>query len=134
MAARGTTPKAKKMAREAERDYSHRLLIDKLGVKPGQTVAVLGVEGAEFLKDLAERVPDYARGELIPAADQVFFSVESRADLAKLKPIVRSMRRHCAIWIVYPKGQTHIREGDVIASGKAAGLVDNKVCKFSETH
>jgi hypothetical protein len=35
--------------------------------------------------------------------------------------------------VVYPRGQKHIREADVIAAGKDAGLVDNKVCRFSET-
>ena len=39
-----------------------------------------------------------------------------------------------AIWIVYPKGQRHIREADVMRAGKAAGFTDNKICRFSETH
>jgi hypothetical protein len=32
------------------------------------------------------------------------------------------------------KGQKHIREVDVIAAGRSAGLTDNKFCRFSETH
>ncbi|HLW43127.1 MAG TPA: hypothetical protein VKS00_01495, partial [Candidatus Acidoferrales bacterium] len=51
--------------RPPERDYSHRLLIDKLGVKAGQRIAVLGVESAEFLTDLIARVPDYSRGKRV---------------------------------------------------------------------
>ena len=123
-----------KKTRAPERDYSHRPLIDKLGVKPGQRIAVLGVESAEFLADLGALVPDYSRGERIKDADITFLSAESRADLAKLKSLARSIQKNGAIWIVYPKGQTHIRETDVIAAGKSAGLTDNKVCKFSETH
>lgn len=117
-----------------ERDYSHRLLIDKLDVKPGQRIAVLGVESAEFLTGLASRVPDYVRGERIPNADLIFFSAEAKADLAHLKPLAREIAKNGAIWVVYPKGQQHIREVDVILSGKSAGLVDNKVCRFSDTH
>lgn len=120
--------------RPAERDYSHRLLIDKLGVKPGQRVAVLGVESAEFLTDLAARVPEYSRGKRIANADLVFFSAESRADLKRLKSLCRSIQKTGAIWVVYPKGQQHIREVDVINAGKGAGLTDNKVCSFSQTH
>ena len=120
--------------REPERDYSHRLLIDKLGVKPGQKVAVLGVESAEFLADLATRVPGYSRGERLPGADLVFFSAESKDDLSRLKSLGKSIGRNGAVWVVYPKGQTHIREVDVIAAGKSAGLTDNKVCSFSATH
>jgi hypothetical protein len=123
-----------KQPRAPERDYSHRLLIDKLGVKPGQRIAVLGVESLEFLSDLASCVPDYARGEKIASADLIFFSAESKSDLAKLKSLAKTTAKNGAIWIVYPKGQKHIREIDVIAAGKNTGLVDNKVCKFSETH
>ena len=119
---------------QPERDYSHRLLIDKLGVKPGQRVAVLGVESAEFLTDLAARVPGYSRGERITNADLIFFSAESLADLKQLKSLSRSIQKAGGIWVVYPKGQQHIREVDVIHAGKAAGLTDNKVCSFSPTH
>lgn len=129
----GAGGKSKKR-REPERDYSHRLLIDKLGVKSGQRVAVLGVENAEFLKDLASRVPEYSRGEPTSGADLVFFSAEAIADLARLKGLSRTIQKNGAIWVVYPKGQTHIREVDVITAGKDAGLVDNKVCSFSSTH
>jgi hypothetical protein len=45
-----------------------------------------------------------------------------------------SIKPNGAIWVVYPKGQKHIREIDVMAAGKSAGLTDNKVCRFSETH
>lgn len=127
------TNKSKK-PREPERDYSHRLLIDKLGVKPGQRVAVLGVESAEFLKDLASRVPEYSRGERISDADLTFYSAEAKSDLLQLKSLAREIQKTGAIWVVYPKGQTHIREVEVIAAGKAAGLVGNKVCSFSVTH
>jgi hypothetical protein len=120
--------------RPPERDYSHRTLIDKLGVKPGQRVAVLGVEGAEFLKDLAACVPDYSRGERIAGADLIFFSAEALSDLPHLKSLSRSLSKSGAIWVVYPKGQKHIREIDVISAGKSAGLTDNKVVRFSETH
>jgi len=120
--------------RPPERDYSHRLLIDKLGVKPQQRVVVLGVEDAEFLKDLTDRVPKYSAGRPVKDADLIFFSAEALADLSHLKSLSRSMQKNGAIWVVYPKGQKHIREIDVINAGKAAGLVDNKVCSFSATH
>ena len=121
-------------ARAPERDYSHRLLTDKLGVKPGQRIAVLGVESAEFLTELAARVPEYSRGKRVAGADLIFFSAEAVADLANLNSLARSMQKNGAIWVVYPKGQKHIREIDVITVGKSAGLTDNKVCSFSTTH
>jgi len=131
--AKAAKPKAK--PRPPERDYSHRALLDKLGVKPEHKIAVLGVEDSRFLKDLAARVHDFA-GENLPAgtADILFLAAEDTKALARLKSLAASLAKTGAIWVVYPKGQKHIREVDVIAAGKSAGLTDNKVCKFSETH
>ena len=126
--------KSSAKARAPERDYSHRLLIDKLGVKQGQKIAVLGVESAEFLTQLAGRVPEYSRGKCLNGADLIFFSAEAVADLAQLRSLGRAIQKNGAIWVVYPKGQKHIREIDVITAGKAGGLTDNKVCSFSATH
>ena len=120
--------------RPPERDYSHRALIDKLGVKVGQRIAVLGVEDAEFLRDLASRVPEYSRGSRIGNADLIFFSAEAQGDLSQLQSLSRSICKSGGIWVLYPRGQKHIREVDVISAGKSAGLTDNKVCRFSETH
>jgi hypothetical protein len=36
--------------------------------------------------------------------------------------------------VIRPKGVTQITEADVLTAGKAAGLVDTKVARFSDTH
>lgn len=125
--------KAAKKPRPPERDYSHRLLLDKLGVKPEHRVVVLGVKDASFLKDLAARVPNLTRDDP-HEADLVFLTADDMEPLARMKALGNAIRRNGAVWVVYPKGQRHIREVDVINAGKSAGLTDNKVCKFSETH
>jgi hypothetical protein len=127
-------PKNPSKPRAQERDYSQRTLAEKLGIKPGQRVAVLGVEDAEFQRDLEAIVSDYSRGDRVSDADLIFFSAEAKEDLLQLKSLSRSIRKSGGIWVVYPKGQTHIREIDVIDAGKSAGLTDNKVVRFSATH
>jgi Protein of unknown function (DUF3052) len=127
-------PKNPSKPRAPERDYSHRTLAEKLGIKPGQRMAVLGVEDAEFQRDLEAIVSDYARGDRVSDADLIFFSAEAKQDLSKLKSLSRAICKSGGIWVVYPKGQTHIREIDVINAGKSAGLTDNKVVRFSATH
>jgi len=123
--------------RPPERDYSHRSLLDKLGVKPGHRVAVLGVEDAEFLRDLAARVSGFAK-DLVSgspgAFDLIFLAAESKPDLLRVKSLAGKIQKAGAVWVVYPKGQSHIREADVFAAGKGAGMTDNKVARFSETH
>jgi hypothetical protein len=109
-------------------------LLDKLGVRPGQRIRVLGVEDAVFLKDLAERIPDFVCDKPANSADIIFLAAEEIKGLARLKSLAGTIVKNGAIWVVYPKGQKHIREVDVIAAGKAAALTDNKVCRFSETH
>jgi len=119
--AKTARPKAK--PRPPERDYSHRALLDKLGV-----------EDVQFLKDLAARVSDFARENATTGTDIIFAAAENTKALARLKSFAAAIAKNGAIWVVYPKGQKHIREVDVIAAGKSAGLTDNNVCKFSETH
>jgi hypothetical protein len=126
--------RASKKPRAPERDYSHRSLLDKLGVRPDQAIAVLGIEDPSFLRELTERVAAFAQGSLSAKSDLIFLSVENVKDLARLKRLIPAIHKSGAIWIVYPKGQSHIREADVMAAGKSAGLTDNKVCRFSETH
>jgi hypothetical protein len=120
--------------REPERDYSHRSLFDKLGIKPGQRIGVLGVEDAVFLEDLADRVPDFALTRRPMGADMILLGADNLKALESVKSLASAIQKNGAIWIVYPKGQSHIREADVMAAGKSAGLTDNKVCRFSETH
>ncbi len=120
--------------REPERDYSHRSLLDKLGVRAGQRIAVLGIEDALFLYDLADRVPEFVREKPPIGADMILLGAENRKALTRVTSLAATIQKAGAIWIVYPKGQLHIREADVRAVGKSAGLTDNKVCRFSETH
>jgi hypothetical protein len=117
-----------------ERDYSHRSLLDKLGVKAEQRVALLGIEDVSFLSELGRRAPGYSRGEPQESMDLIFVAAERLADLRPLKLLAKAIHKKGAVWVVYPKGRRDIRGVDVIAAGKSAGLVDNKVCRFSETH
>lgn len=126
--------KTSRKPRPPERDYSHRALLDKLGVKPDQTIAVVDVSDQKFLEDLASRVPGFLRDEAVREADLIFLGAEDVTTLSRLKSLSRVIRKNGAIWVVYPKGQTHIREIDVMAAGEAAGLTDNKVARFSDTH
>jgi Protein of unknown function (DUF3052) len=113
---------------------SDRPLLDKLGVKPGARVAVLGVPDPDFEPLLRTRTGDVALGPPGPDTDLVFVHVEHRDDLdAALEPLEASLKRNGAIWVIRPKGTPDIKETDVIEAGKRAGLVDNKIASFSET-
>ena len=110
--------------------------LDKLGVKAGITVAVIGVPDDGFLAEATERAGRVSRKA--PAAtgpvDLIFYGVEHRDALERIAGLVPLIQPDGAIWIVRPKGRKEITEAETMASGKRAGLVDVKVVSFSETH
>jgi len=116
--------------RWADRIKNPKTVIDKLGVKPGQRVALRGMDADGFAGDLAARGAELVEGD----ADHLFVAVETQDDLAALGDIVPLIARNGAVWTVRRKGRKDLTEADVMAAGKAAGLVDVKVVRFSETH
>jgi hypothetical protein len=109
-------------------------LMDKLGVKLGTVVSVLGVRDASFQQQLDERTPEVADARPRKDSDLIFLAAEARAGLKRVRNLTRWLKKTGAIWVVYPKGQPHITQADVMAAAKAAGLVDVKVVSFSATH
>jgi len=107
-------------------------LLDKLGVKPGLAVATSGEFAADFLEEVRAR--NGAPGDSRAKADLLFFAAERAGDLAKIRKLAAGLKPAGGLWVVYPKGVKTIREVDVIEAGRAAGLKDVKVARFSETH
>jgi hypothetical protein len=122
-----------KAERWAERIRNPKSLLDKLGVKPQSSVAVVDLEDGEFRTILEERVGGYATAPQ-PESDLIFLGAESTGDLGRIEPLVQYLRPNGHIWVVAPKGRQDIREADVLEAGRAAGLKDTKVARFSGTH
>src|SRR6266699_4174211 len=108
--------------------------IEKLGLKPGARVSLLGEFETEFLREVAVLTKSVSREKVAPNSEWVFFAADSKADFAALPKIAKTLQGAAALWIVYPKGQTHITENDVLAAGRKTGLKDVKVVGFSLTH
>jgi hypothetical protein len=64
----------------------------------------------------------------------IFVAANERGDLRRLATLQNFLKRDGAIWVIRPKGSPTISENDVRTAGKAVGLVDVKVVRFSETH
>ena len=109
--------------------------IEKLGVKPRAKVCLIGEFEAEFLREVRGLTAAATAGKAAAEAECIFFAAESTKDLgAGLAKTVKAMRGATALWVVYPKGQIHITEMDVLGAGRKAGLKDVKVVGFSATH
>ena len=107
--------------------------IDKLGIKTGQRVLIVGLRDATLREEIETRgAIILARGTEV--ADAIFLAAHDRGDLDRLVTLQQFLKRDGAIWVVRPKRSGAISEADVMKAGKAAGLVDVKVVRFSETH
>lgn len=109
-----------------------RSRIDKLGVKPGHRVTVLGVDEPAFLAELDERGADVSP-RARAGSDIIFVGMTAKADLPRLTALRRSIKPEGAIWVIWPKGRKEFREDDVREYGPRAELVDVKVMAFSDT-
>ena len=109
--------------------------LDKLGVKPGMTIALLTIADPAFSGELEARTTKKARASLPRGEgtlDIIFYGASHRDALAleRLTPLIKAIKVDGAIWIVRPKGRPEITEAETMAAGKRAGLVDVKVGEF----
>ncbi len=121
-----------------ERDFSHRDILDKLGLKAGQAVRVAGKGDTALLRRVRERVgrAPMRRGP----ADVVLYWPRTAAEITpKLTELRAGLEQTGAIWVFTAKrdkrsasGMRYLNQTDLIPLGLAAGLVDNKTCSVSE--
>lgn len=106
--------------------------LDKLGVKAGMRVAVLGVGDEALAGELAGRGAPPVND--LSGLDILFYAADSAEDLARVVDLVPALAEKGALWVVSRKGKAAtVKDVEVMAAAKAAGLVDNKVVAFSET-
>ena len=114
---------------------STRPLLDKLGVRAGARVAIVDLDDPSFIKLLRERTTDIVFGRPKSLCDLVFMGAQEPADLERLEDLKTWIEPNGAIWVIRPKGgRSALLDTDVIEAGLAAGLVDNKIASFSQTH
>jgi hypothetical protein len=116
-------------------------LIDKLGVKPGMQVLLLGVDDARFLADLRARTegivveaPTSARPTSVSRYDAIFVAVNEPQDMEQFAYLKDAIQPDGAVWAVFRKGRKDFNENAVLRGGLDSGLVDVKVVRFSDTH
>ena len=117
--------------------YSGTPLPQKLGLKEGSRVAVLGAP-AGFIESLGPLPPGVAIGsEVEPGLDVIVLFTTLRAELsARFLELGRSLQPAGGLWIAWPKRAsgvpTDITEDVLREVILPSGLVDNKVCAIDE--
>jgi hypothetical protein len=116
--------------------YSGTPLAQKLGIKEGHTVGLLGapdgfeVEGMPAAVEIRTR----AKGPL----DVIVSFHTARSDFAaRLPALMKALTVDGGLWIAWPKKAskvpTDITEDTVREVGLPTGMVDNKVCAIDDT-
>jgi hypothetical protein len=122
----------------AEKDYSHRAVVDKLGIKPGHAVAFVDAAGTVDLALRGQALERAGRDEAArdEPADVVLIQADASTDA---EAVLRAWKSRIdpagGIWLLTPKrGQPgYVDQTDLIPSGQAAGVVDNKTCSVSDS-
>jgi hypothetical protein len=110
-----------------------RPLAEKLGVKAGQKISVLGLDDEGFVEELQARRA-VVRSRLRAKSDLIFFGADTYRDLQRLQDLRGYIKPDGAIWVVRRKGpDATLKEVDVINAGLDAQMVDNKIASFSDT-
>ena len=103
--------------------------LDKLGIKPGSKVHLVGEFEDQFTRETSALLASANQSDL------VFLAADELSDLKRVAALAKQLQPKSALWVVYPKGKSSaVKQEDVFASAHAAGLVDSKVCGFSATH
>jgi len=124
------------LSRNVVAGYSGTPLPQKLGIKPGVRLSVVGAP-ADFSHTLA-LPPGVQRVSERSGFDVGIVFCPSLAELRKrFVPAMRRLDPSGGLWIAWPKRAsgiaTDVTEDRVRELALAAGLVDNKVCAIDET-
>lgn len=120
-----------------ERAYTHRSLIQKLGIKSGQKVLLIHVPYNYHLP-LGELPDDLLLEEEAKGIyDFIHVFTTSQADLKEQYIVLKKhLSTTSMLWVSWPKGHctiaTDLNENIVREVGLTNGLVDVKVCSIDE--
>jgi Protein of unknown function (DUF3052) len=118
---------------QIEKDYSHRTVVQKLGVKPQERVEVAGDVGAGLRRDVKDAVGRglVRSGELDGAIVLVESLDEAREALTAYRPRLRDTGY---VWVITRKRghDGYVNQMSLVPHAKRLGLIDNKTCSIDE--
>lgn len=118
-----------------ERDYSGRSLFEKLGVFAEAEVALVGRHDDGFVDALNARLAKAASAAMRARYDLIFLRIDEPRDLARFAAAASHLKPAGALWVFHPKGRgAKPTDAQVRAAGIAAGLVDNKISAYTDSH
>lgn len=111
---------------------STRTRVEKLGVKEGGDVLLLGIEDDKAFVEELRAAGAKVRTSGARRADMIFATFRHRDDLRRLAALVNRLHADAVLWTLRPKGSKDLSEAEMMRAGQQAGLVDVKVVSFSD--
>ena len=110
-------------------------MVDKLGVKPGHAVALVGASDPHLQARILERTGREPAAPDEPADVVLVWTDASTDAVSTLRHWKPKIEPNGGIWLLTPKRTQpgYVDQAELIAAGKQAGVVDNKICSVSET-
>ena len=117
----------------AERDYTHRTTVQKLGAKPAERVEAAGDVGPGLRMDLKEAL---GRGLVRSGPlDGAVVSVESIEEAQEVLVRYRARLRDSGwLWLVTRKRghENYLNQMQIVPYAKRVGMIDNKTCSIDD--
>lgn len=106
--------------------------MDKIGVKAGMRVAVIGETDATFTLELKDH--GALPVDRLESLDLLIYRADDAEALARIEALVPALGETGALWVVSRKGKAAtVKDVEVMEAVRAHGLVDSKVVAFSPT-
>jgi DUF3052 family protein len=119
---------------QATTDYSHRSVVQKLGVRPQERVEIVGDVGSGLRRDVKRVLGrGLVRSGELDGAIVMVESVEEAEDVFdEYRPRLRDTGY---LWLITPKRghDGYVNQMALVPGGKRRGLIDNKTCSIDES-
>jgi hypothetical protein len=118
---------------QAKIQEAPKQLIDKLDVKPGAKVWLLGIADKDLTSQVSERAGEVLTGRSASACAVVFAQVDRDDQLDRIDRAAKAITDSGAIWVVHPKGKAGVADTTIFARATQLGLTYTKVARVSDT-
>jgi len=116
------------------RDYSHRTVAQKLGIKPDQRVVISGDVGSELRREVIA-----ALGRGVARSHQLDGAIVLISSIAEAERCLDSYRPRLDdagyLWIITRKRghDDYVNQMALVPEARRRGLIDNKTCSVDES-
>jgi hypothetical protein len=116
-----------------EKDYTHRTVVQKLGVRPAERVEIVGDVGPGLRRDIKQAIGRglVRTGELDGAIVLVETIDEAKEALVRYRTRLRDTGY---LWMITRKRgyERYLDQMSLVPHARRLGLIDNKTCSIDE--